>query len=72
MTVPVQTEITGAEVKRGYLGYDQAIDAAGTLHLFGVYQHFEADVDLIDASLTRVNAPLDDFQLFYTGARLDF
>jgi predicted porin len=72
VTVPVQTEITGADVKRWYIGYDQAVDAAGTLHLYGVYQHFEADVDLIDASLARVNAPLDDFQLFYTGARLDF
>jgi hypothetical protein len=72
VTVPVQTEITGADVKRWYLGYDQAVDAAGTLHLFGVYQHFSSDVDLIDASLARVNAPLKDFQLFYTGARLDF
>ena len=46
--VPVQTEITGANVDRWYVGYDQAIDAAGTLHLYGVYQHFTADVDLIE------------------------
>lgn len=70
--VSVPTEITGADVDRWYVGYDQAIDAAGTLHLFGVYQHFTADVDLINSKLARVAAPLDDFQLFYSGARLDF
>ena len=46
--VNVVTEITGADVSRWYLGYDQAVDAAGTLHLYAVYQHFDADVDLID------------------------
>jgi predicted porin len=71
-SVTVPTEITGANVDRWYVGYDQAIDAAGTLHLYGVYQHFSADVDLINAKLARVSAPLDDFQLFYSGARLDF
>ena len=68
----MQTEITGADVNRWYVGYDQAVDAAGTLHLNGIYQHLEADVDLIDAILSRIKAPLDNFQLFYTGARLDF
>ena len=62
----------GADVSRWYLGYDQAVDAAGTLHLYAVYQHFDADVDLIDSNLAHVAAPLDNFQLFYTGARLDF
>jgi hypothetical protein len=28
--------------------------------------------DLIDASLNHVAAPLDDFQLFYSGARIYF
>ena len=70
--VNVVTEITGADVSRWYLGYDQAVDAAGTLHLYAVYQHFDADVDLIDSNLAHVAAPLDNFQLFYTGARLDF
>ena len=70
--VNVVTEITGADVSRWYLGYDQAIDAAGTLHLYAVYQHLDADVDLIDSKLASVSAPLDNFQLFYTGARLDF
>ncbi len=32
-TSPVPTEITGADVNRWYLGYDQAIDAAGTAPL---------------------------------------
>ncbi len=70
--VPIPTEITGANVDRWYLGYDQAMDAAGTLHLYTVYQHFTADVDLINSTLAHVGAPLDDFQLIYTGARLDF
>ena len=71
-SVTVPTEITGANVDRWYVGYDQAIDAAGTLHLYGVYQHFSADVDLVNAKLAKVSAPLDDFQLFYSGARIDF
>ena len=42
------------------------------MHLYAVYQHFTADVDLVDASLNHVAAPLDDFQLFYSGARIYF
>jgi predicted porin len=69
--VAVPTEITGADVDRWFLGLDQGFDSAG-LHLYGVYQHFTADVGLVDSSLKHVGAPLDDFQLFYTGARLYF
>jgi predicted porin len=69
--VAVPTEIVGADVNRWYLGYDQAIDSAA-LHIYGVYQHLNADVDLVDSSLNRVAAPLDGFDLFYTGARIYF
>ena len=50
---------------------DQAIDSAA-LHLYGVYQHLTADVDLVNSSLAKVNEPLDNFDLFYTGARMYF
>jgi hypothetical protein len=67
----IPTEITGSKVTRWYVGYDQAIDSAA-LHLYGVYQHLTADVNLIDSSLAKVNEPLDNFDLFYTGARMYF
>jgi predicted porin len=67
----IQTEITGAEVTRWYLGYDQAIDSAA-MHLYAVYEHLEPSVDLVNSSLSRVNEPLDNFDLFYTGARMYF
>ena len=69
--VTVGTEITGADVDCWAVGVDQALDSAN-MHLYAVYQHFTADVDLVDASLNHVAAPLDDFQLFYSGARIYF
>jgi predicted porin len=69
--VTIPTEITGANVNRWYLGFDQAFDKSG-LHLYAAYQHLTPNVDLVDSSLNRVNAPLDDFDLFYTGARIYF
>jgi predicted porin len=69
--VDVNTEITGAEVNRWSLGLDQALDSAN-MHLYAVYQHFTPDVSLVDSSLKHVSAPLDDFQLFYTGGRIYF
>ncbi|MGC1710083.1 MAG: hypothetical protein WA717_00580, partial [Methyloceanibacter sp.] len=67
----VATEITGANVSRWYLGFDQAIDSAA-MHLYAVYQHLEPKVDLIDSNLNHVSEPLDNFDLFYTGARMYF
>jgi hypothetical protein len=58
----IQTEITGAEVTRWYLGFDQSM-VNGYLHLYGVYQHLEPDVDLVDSALNKVSEPLDDFDL---------
>ena len=69
--VTVGAEITGADVDRWAVGVEQALDSAN-MHLYAVYQHFTADVDLVDASLNHVAAPLDDFQLFYAGARICF
>jgi predicted porin len=67
----VGTEITGAEVDKWYLGFDQAIDSAA-MHLYAVYQHLDPSVDLVDSSLNSVSEPLDNFDLFYTGARIYF
>ena len=69
--LPVATEITGSEVSRWYLGFDQAINSAA-MHLYAVYQHLEPKVDLIDSNLNHVSEPLDNFDLFYTGARMYF
>ena len=65
------TEITGADVDKWYLGFDQGIDSAA-MHLYAVYQHLNPTVDLVDSSLNRVNEELDSFDLFYTGARIYF
>jgi Gram-negative porin len=69
--VGVNTEITGSQVDRWGIGVDQAIDSA-MMHLFAVYQHLTPEVDLVDSGLNKVNAPLDNFDLFYTGARIYF
>lgn len=69
--VPINTEITGSNVDKWYLGFDQALDAAN-MHLYAVFEHLTPDVSLVDKNLNHVAAPLDDFTLFYTGARIDF
>jgi predicted porin len=77
--VTVPTEITGSQVTRWSLDFDQAIDSAN-LHLYAVYQHLTPDVDLVtrdpsvspNGKLKSIGAPLDDFDLFYSGARIYF
>lgn len=74
-TIPFETEITGSKVGRTYVGIDQAIDSAA-LHLYAVYQHLTANVDLVapDATgaVTGVPISLDSFDLFYAGGRIYF
>jgi predicted porin len=69
--VPVDTQITGADVDRWFLAVDQWIDSAA-IQLYAVYQHLDAEVDLVDKQLNHVAAPLEDFDLFYTGAIIYF
>jgi predicted porin len=77
--VQVPTEITGAEVTRWSLAFDQAIDSAN-MHLYAVYQYLTPEVSLVTRDpvvsprgrLENVAAPLDDFHLFYTGGRIYF
>ena len=69
--VDINTEITGSNVDKWYLGFDQAVDSAN-MHLYAVFEHLTPDVSLVDKNLNHVVAPLDEFELFYTGARLYF
>ena len=86
-SVTVNTQITGSDVTGWYLGLDQELKSA-EMHLYTVYQHLEADIDLItrgDGSVTckgtkcvssgklrNVPISLDDFDLIYSGARIYF
>jgi len=70
-SVPINSQITGSDVDRWFLAADQWIDSAA-IQLYAVYQHLEAEVDLVDKNLNRVPAPLDDFDVFYTGAIIYF
>ncbi len=65
------TEITGSDVSHWYMGVDQGIDPAD-LHLYIFYEHFTPSVNLVNASLSSVSAPLDDFDLVFAGARIYF
>ncbi|ODA66778.1 hypothetical protein A7A08_02546 [Methyloligella halotolerans] len=67
----IPTEITGSQMDRFYLGYDQSI-IEDTVHLYVVYQHYEPEVDLVDSSRSAVSAPLDDFHLLYAGGYVFF
>jgi predicted porin len=69
--VDVPVEVTGADVNRWSLALDQALDKSG-MHLYAVYQHLTPNVTLVDQDLNHVAAPLDDFDVFYTGARIYF
>jgi predicted porin len=86
-SVTVNTQITGSDVTGWYLGLDQELKSA-EMHLYMVYQHLDADIDLItrgDGSVTckgtkcvssgklrNVPISLDDFDLVYSGARIYF
>ena len=48
------------------------LTATPIYNIYAVYQHFTADVDLVDSSLNHVAAPLDDFQLFPRDVELHF
>ncbi len=40
------------------------------MHLYVAYEHFNADVDLIDVDRNRVPISIDHFNLIYAGGRL--
>jgi predicted porin len=70
--VDVPTEITGSQVTRWSLAFDQAIDSAN-LHLYA-RDSFTCNSKGCETfgKLREVAAPLDDFDLFYTGGRIYF
>ena len=69
--VGIATEITGSEVDKWYVAFDQEV-VPGALNLYVAYQHITPEIDLVDSALAPVNVPLDDFDLVYTGARIYF
>ncbi len=42
------------------------------MSLYIVYQHIEGDLDLVDSALNPVNAPIDGFDVIYSGGRIYF
>ena len=70
-TLTFRLKSGGADDDRWILAFDQALDKSG-MHLYAVYQHLTPDVSLVDQNLKHIAAPLDDFDLFYAGARIYF
>jgi len=70
-SVLVPTEITGSHTEKWYVAFDQELEAAA-MSLYIVYQHIEGDLDLVDSALNPVNAPIDGFDVIYTGGRIYF
>ena len=69
--IGVQTQVTGSDVNQWFIALDQQLSAAA-MHLYVAYQHFNADLDLIDVNKNRVPLSLEGFDLLYTGGRLYF
>jgi predicted porin len=80
--VDVPSEVTGAETTKWYLAADQAVDSAA-MNLYVAYQHIEPEIDLVSrfdrdgrfsetGKLRKVPVSLTDFDVFWTGARIQF
>jgi len=80
--IDVPSEITGAETTKWYLAVDQAIDSTA-MDLYMAYQHIEPEIDLVSrldrdgvfsetGKLKKVPVSLTDFDVFWTGARIQF
>lgn len=73
------TETTGSETNKWYIAVDQAIDSAA-MNLYMGYQHIMPDISLVTNSLAfspkgkikNVPIELDDFDVFFTGGRIQF
>ena len=65
------TQITSSDVNSWFLAFDQQL-ASAAMHLYVAYEHFNADVDLIDVDRNRVPISIDDFNLIYAGGCLYF
>ena len=80
--IDVPSEITGAETTKWYLAVDQAIDLTA-MNLYMAYQHIEPEIHLVSrfdrdgvfsetGKLKRVPVSLTDFDVFWTGARIQY
>jgi hypothetical protein len=80
--VDVASEVTGAETNKWYVAIDQAVDSAA-MNLYVAYQHIEPEIDLVSrldrdgffsetGKLRKVPVSLTNFDVFWTGARIQF
>jgi hypothetical protein len=69
--IGVQTQVTGSDVNQWFIALDQQLSAAA-MHLYLAYQHFNADLSLIDVNKKHVPLSLEDFDLVYSGGRIYF
>jgi hypothetical protein len=69
--IGIQTQVTSSDVNEWFIALDQQLSAAA-MHIYIAYEHFDADLRLIDANKNRVPVSLDDFDLIYSGGRIYF
>jgi predicted porin len=70
-SIPFSTQVTSSDVTTWFIAADQQLSAAA-MHVYIAYEHFDADLSLIDSTRARVPINLDDFDLVYAGGRIYF
>jgi hypothetical protein len=70
-SIPFATQVTNSNVDTWFIAADQQLSAAA-MHVYLAYEHFEADLSLIDSTRAHVPLNLDNFDVFYAGGRLYF
>ena len=69
--IGVTTQVTSSDVNEWFIALDQSY-AAAAMHLYVAYEHFDANLKLIDSSKNRVPLSLDGFDIVYSGGRIYF
>jgi hypothetical protein len=69
--IGVKTQITSSDVNEWFIALDQSL-AAAAMHLYIAYEHFDANISLIDINRNHVPVSLDDFDVVYSGGRIYF
>jgi len=78
----VPSEVTGSLTTKCYVALEQAIDSSA-MDLYVAFQHIEPEIDLVsrfdgdgvfsqNGKLGKVPVSLTDFNVFWTGARIQF
>ena len=70
-SIPFATQVTNSNVDTWFIAADQQLSAAA-MHVYLAYEHFEADLSLINSTRAHVPLNLDNFDVFYAGGRLYF